>query len=76
MPRFTLVIFDRYNVQHSRIKHYDTSTTNLERAFRESLSKLWNGEETFFESEFERIRIKDNVIGIDFEEESYLFFEN
>ena len=76
MPRFTLVIFDRFNVQHSRIKHYDTSTTNLEKAFRESLAKLWDGEESFFESEFERIRIEDNVIGIDFEEESYLFFEN
>ena len=76
MPRFTLIQFDRYNVQNSVIKHYDTTTTNLEEAFKESLVKLWGGEEGHYEDEFERIRTKNEKAGIDFEEESYLFWES
>jgi hypothetical protein len=74
MPRFTLVVFDRYEVAKSTIHYHDTHETNLGLAFKEALLKLWGGEEVKWE--WEKIKGYENKIGIDFEEESYLFFES
>jgi hypothetical protein len=74
MPRFTLVVFDRYEVAKSTIHYHNTYETNLGLAFKEALIKLWGGEEVKWE--WEKIKGYENKIGIDFEEESYLFFES
>jgi hypothetical protein len=74
MPRFTLVVFDRYEAAKSTIHYHDTHETNLGLAFKEALIKLWGGEEVKWE--WEKIKGYENKIGIDFEEESYLFFES
>ena len=74
MPRFTLVVFDRYEVAKSTIHYHDTHETNLGLAFKEALIKLWGGEEVKWE--WEKIKGYENKIGMDFEEESYLFFES
>lgn len=73
MPRYTLIRFDRYDVTHSDIILHDTSLTDLKEAFKESLVKLW-GEGNFLEGE--RIKQDGTKIGLDFEEESYLFWES
>ena len=73
MPRFTLVVFDRYEAAKSTIHYHDTHETNLGLAFKEVLIKLWGGEEVKWE--WEKIKGYENKIGMDFEEESYLFFE-
>jgi hypothetical protein len=74
MPRFTLVVFDRYEVAKSTIHYHDTYETNLGLAFKEALIKLW-GFEDGTEINPNEIKGHGNKIGIDFEEESYLFFE-
>ena len=81
MPRYTLIQFDRYEAAKSTITHYNTYETNLGLAFKEALIELWNGKK--FEEEdkndiwdWEKIKGYDNKMGMDFEEESYLFFEN
>jgi hypothetical protein len=74
MPRFTLVVFDRYEAAKSTIHYHDTHETNLGLAFKEALIKLWGGEEVKWE--WEKIKGYENKIGMDFEEESYLFFES
>jgi hypothetical protein len=75
MPRFTLVVFDRYEAAKSTIHYHDTYETNLGLAFKEALIKLWGLENGFSEFDMNRIKGYGNKIGIDFEEESYLFFE-
>ncbi len=75
MPRFTLVVFDRYEAAKSTIIHHNTHETNLGLAFKEALIKLWGGEKEDFKWEWEKIRGYENKMGMDFEEESYLFFE-
>ena len=74
MPRFTLIRFDRYDTTQSIISHHDLSTTNLVEAFKQTINKLWGGED--FEWVFKKIKENNNKVGMDFEEESYLFFEN
>ena len=74
MPRFTLVVFDRYEVAKSTIHYHNTYETNLGLAFKEALVKLW-GFEDGTEINQKGIKGHGNKIGIDFEEESYLFFE-
>jgi len=75
MPRFTLIRFDRYEVAKSEVTYHNTYETNLGLAFKEALIKLWENAEGY---EFDRQEIKGygDKIGIDFEEESYLFFES
>ena len=81
MPRFTLVVFDRYEVAKSTIHYHNTYETNLGLAFKEALIELWNGKKFEEEEdkndiwEWEKIKGYGDKIGIDFEEESYLFFE-
>lgn len=75
MPRFTLVVFDRYEVAKSKVYYHSTYETNLGLAFKEALLKLWGGEKEEFKLEWEKIKGHLDKVGIDFEEESYLFFE-
>jgi hypothetical protein len=80
MPRFTLVVFDRYEVAKSTVYYHNTYETNLGLAFKEALIELWNGKKFEEEDkndiwEWEKIKGYGDKMGIDFEEESYLFFE-
>jgi hypothetical protein len=75
MPRYTLIRFDRYEVVKSTIIHHNTYETNIGLAFKEALIRLWENAEGY-EFEMHKIKGYDNKLGIDFEEESYLFFEN
>jgi hypothetical protein len=75
MPRFTLIRFDRYEAARSEIIYHNTYETNIGLALKEAMIKLWQNEE---ELEFNLNQVKGygNQLGIDFEEESYLFFES
>jgi len=74
MPRFTLIRFDRYEVAKSTIIYLNTYETNLGLAFKEVMVRVWENAEGY---EFDLSKVKGfgNQLGIDFEEESYLFFE-
>jgi hypothetical protein len=80
MPRFTLIRFDRYVAAKSTVHYHNTYETNLGLAFKETLIELWNGKKFEEEDkndiwEWEKIKGYGDKMGIDFEEESYLFFE-
>ena len=75
MPRYTLIQFDRYEVTKSVITHHNTYETNLGLAFKEVIIRLWENAEGY-EFDLNKVKGHDNKLGIDFEEESYLFFEN
>ena len=52
-------------------------TTNLKEAFKEVLANLWEEEVQAFEWEWDKInQWEEDKIGLDMEEESYLFFES
>lgn len=74
MPRFTLIRFDRYEVSKSTIIYLNTYETNIGLAFKEVMLRVWENAEGY---EFDLSKVKGfgNQLGIDFEEESYLFFE-
>ena len=74
MKKYTLIIFNRYEVAKSKVINYNTYEHNLGLAFREALVQLWEGEESNYKLEFDKIKGYNDQIGIDFEEESYLFF--
>ena len=74
MPRFTLIRFDRYEAAKSEVIYHNTHETNLGLAFKETLVKLWQFEEGT-EINANEIKGYGDKLGIDFEEESYLFFE-
>ena len=77
MPRFTLVEFDRYVASRSKVSYHNTSTTDLKQAFKEALANLWEEEIQAFEWEWSQInQFQEDKIGIDFEEQSYLFWES
>jgi hypothetical protein len=77
MPRYTLIRFDRYEVANSEVTYHDTPHTSIEEAFKEVLVKVW-GEGVDFKEEWKEMKVGKDLyfpkIGIDFEEESYLFF--
>ena len=80
MKKYTLIIFDRYEVAKSSIIYHYSYEHNLGLAFKEALIKLWM-DKNFEEEgddiwEWERIKGYNDQIGMDFEEESYLFFED
>ena len=75
MPRFTLVVFDRYEAAKSTIHYHDTYETNLGLAFKEALVNLWEFEEGT-EINANEIKGHGDKMGLDFEEESYLFWED
>jgi hypothetical protein len=75
MPRFTLIRFDRYEAAKSEVIYHNTYETNLGLAFKEALIELWQtglGEGVM---ELNEIKGYGDKMGLDFEEESYLFFE-
>jgi len=75
MKKYTLIRFDRYEAAQSRVIYHYTYEQNIGLAFKEAIIELWGPED---EPSFDVHRIKgfDNQLGIDFEEESYLFFES
>jgi hypothetical protein len=76
MPRFTLVEFDRYVASRSKVSYHNTSTIDLKQAFKEALANLWEEEIQAFEWEWSQInQFEEDKVGIDFEEQSYLFWE-
>jgi hypothetical protein len=76
MPRFTLIEFDRYVASRSKVSYHNMETTNLKEAFKEVLANLWEEEVQAFEWEWDKInQWEEDKIGLDMEEESYLFFE-
>jgi hypothetical protein len=74
MPRFTLIRFDRYEAAKSEVIYHNTYETNLGLAFKEAMIKLWQNEEGV-EFNLSQVKGYSGQLGIDFEEESYLFFE-
>jgi hypothetical protein len=75
MPRFTLIRFDRYEVAKSEIIYHNTYETNLGLAFKEVIVRVWENAEGY-EFDLSKVKGYGNQLGIDFEEESYLFFES
>ena len=76
MKKYILVVFDRYEVAKSEVIYHNTYETNIGLAFKEALLNLWGLENELPTFDMNRIKGFDNKLGIDFEEESYLFFEN
>jgi hypothetical protein len=75
MKKYILVVFDRYEVAKSSIIYHYSYEHNLGLAFKEALIKLWGVEDGFGEFDINRIKGYNDQIGMDFEEESYLFWE-
>ena len=75
MPRFTLIRFDRYEAAKSEIIYHNTYETNIGLAFKEAIIRLWQNAEGY-EFDLSKVKGYGNQLGMDFEEESYLFFEN
>jgi hypothetical protein len=74
MPRFTLIRFDRYEAAKSEVIYHNTYETNIGLAFKEAIIRLWQNAEGY-EFDLSRVKGYGNQLGMDFEEESYLFFE-
>ena len=81
MKKYILIRFNRYEAAKSEVINHYTYEHNLGLAFKEILRNLWEGQR--FEEEdksdiwdWERMKGYENKIGMDFEEESYLFFED
>jgi hypothetical protein len=74
MPRFTLIRFNRYEVAKSTIIYLNTYETNLGLAFKEVMVRVWENAEGY-EFDLSKVKGYGNQLGIDFEEESYFFFE-
>jgi hypothetical protein len=74
MPRFTLIRLDRYEAAKSEIIYHNTYETNIGLAFKEAMIKLWQNEEGV-EFNLSQVKGYNGHLGIDFEEESYFFFE-
>ena len=75
MKKYILIRFDRYEAANSRVIYHHTHEHNLGLAFREAMGQLWQTE-LGDEFDLKRIKFHDDKVGIDFEEESYLFFED
>ena len=75
MPRFTLIRFDRYEAAKSEVIYHNTYETNIGLAFKEAIIRLWENAEGY-EFDLGKVKGYGNQLGMDFEEESYLFFEN
>jgi hypothetical protein len=76
MKKYILVVFDRYEVAKSEVINFNSYEHNLGLAFKEALINLWGLEEGLPTFDMNRIKGFGDNLGIDFEEESYLFFEN
>ena len=76
MKIYILVVFDRYEVAKSEVINHYTYEHNLGLAFKEALINLWGVEDGLGEFDINRIEGFEDKMGMDFEEESYLFFED
>ena len=76
MKKYILVVFNRYEVAKSTIIYHYSYEHNLGLAFKEALLNLWGLEEELPTFDMNRIKGFGDNLGIDFEEESYLFFED
>ena len=76
MKKYILVVFDRYEVAKSEVINFNSYEHNLGLAFKEALINLWGLEDGLGEFDMSRIKGFEDKLGIDFEEESYLFFED
>lgn len=76
MKKYILIRFDRYEAAKSEVINHYTYEHNLGLAFKEILTNLWNLEDGLGEFDMNRIKGFGDQLGIDFEEESYLFFED
>ena len=72
MPRFTLAVFDRYDVLNTELINWDSEAISIEQAFDECLQDYWGG----YEGEISFRKSSNSRLGFDEEEKSYLFFEN
>jgi len=75
MKKYILIIFDRYEVAKSTIIYHYSYEHNLGLAFREAIVKLWQTDIEVIDRWQDRVKGYNDQIGMDFEEESYLFFE-
>ena len=75
MKKYILVVFDRYEVAKSEVINFNSYEHNLGLAFKEALINLWEFEEGT-EINTNEIKGYGDKMGIDFEEESYLFWED
>jgi len=75
MKKYTLIIFDRYEVAKSTIIYHYSYEHNLGLAFREAIVKLWQTDIEVIDRWQDKVKGYNDQIGMDFEEESYLFFE-
>jgi len=75
MKKYILIQFDRYEVAKSTIIYHYSYEHNLGLAFREAIGKLWQVDVDVMDRWQDRVKGYNDQIGMDFEEESYLFFE-
>ena len=75
MKKYTLIRFDRYEAAKSTIIYHYSYEHNLGLAFREAIVKLWQTDVDVIDRWQDRVKGYNDQIGMDFEEESYLFFE-
>jgi hypothetical protein len=75
MKKYILIIFDRYEVAKSTIIYHYSYEHNLGLAFREAIVKLWQTDIEVIDRWQDKVKGYNDQIGMDFEEESYLFFE-
>lgn len=75
MKKYILVVFNRYEVAKSEVINHYTYEPNLGLAFKEALVNLWEFEEGT-EINANEIKGHGDKMGLDFEEESYLFWED
>ena len=75
IKKYILIRFDRYEVAKSEVINFNSYEHNLGLAFKEALINLWEFEEGT-EINTNEIKGYGDKLGIDFEEESYLFFED
>jgi hypothetical protein len=76
MKKYILIRFDRYEAAKSEVINFNSYEHNLGLAFKEALLNLWGGEDGFGEFDMNRIKGFEDKLGIDFDEESYLFWED
>jgi hypothetical protein len=75
MKKYILIRFDRYEAAKSEVINHYTYEHNLGLAFKEALINLWEFEEGI-EINAKEIKGHGDKMGLDFEEESYLFWED
>jgi hypothetical protein len=77
MKKYILIRFDRYEAAKSEVINHYTYEHNLGLAFKEALLNLVEvNDDSLLNFYISKIKGFDDKLGVDFEEESYLFFED